>query len=64
MKNYLMCDRCCFKYDEISVRKKCPHPAVNRRYGERICMYCCQKCKFSEHFSGGLICTYTKTKEE
>ena len=57
MRNYLMCDRCGFKYDEISVRK-CPHPAVNRKFGEYICVCCCQKCKFSKFLGGGLICTY------
>lgn len=27
MRSYLMCDKCGFKYDEISVRK-CPHQSV------------------------------------
>lgn len=57
MRNYLMCDKCGFKYDEISVRR-CQHPAVNRRFGEHICVCCCQKCKFAEHISGGLTCNY------
>nr|DAY59803.1 MAG TPA: hypothetical protein [Caudoviricetes sp.] len=63
MRNYLMCDRCGFKYDEISVRQKCPHPAVNRKFGEHICVCCCQKCKFSERVSGGLTCNYGKEGE-
>ncbi len=57
MRSYLMCDKCGFKYDEISVRK-CPHQSVKNHYGEHICVCCCQKCKFSERVSGGLACDY------
>lgn len=57
MRSYLMCDKCGFKYDEISVRK-CPHQSVKNHYGEHICVCCCRKCKFSEFLGGGLICTY------
>lgn len=54
---YIKCDKCKQEYTQISVRR-CPHSAVNRRFGEHICVCCCQKCKFSERVSGGLACDY------
>lgn len=55
----ILCDKCHHSYRECSVRK-CPHPAVQRHYGENICVSCCKGCKFAVKtpFCGALGCGY------
>lgn len=38
------CAHCHQMFNDGAV-KKCPHPAVNRIYGDNICYRCCSKCK-------------------
>lgn len=63
MNNYIKCERCKREYDEISLRKNCLHPAVNRIYGNRICIYCCKKCKHSKWEGTGLVCRYEEDEK-
>lgn len=42
--NYIKCSVCGKIYYNSCVRK-CPHGAVNKVYGENVCLYCCRKCK-------------------
>lgn len=57
------CSKCLLMWDSLVVRK-CNHEAVNRTYGKNICICCCQKCKYSEQFKTGWICTYKKEMKE
>ncbi len=38
------CSKCGVLFDGL-LTARCPHPAVQRVYGEYICLYCCRKCK-------------------
>lgn len=53
------CSKCMLMWDSLVVRK-CNHEAVNRTYGKNICICCCQKCRYSEQFKTGWICTYKR----
>lgn len=55
------CSKCLLMWDSLVVRK-CNHEAVNRTYGKNICICCCQKCRYSEQFKTGWICTYKNDK--
>ncbi len=57
------CSKCLLMWDSLVVRK-CNHEAVNRTYGKNICICCCQKCRYSEQFKTGWICTYKKEMKE
>ena len=54
------CYKCNHDYKECAVRV-CPHPAVQKRYGETICILCCRGCKFVEKvpLCGAVKCGYT-----
>lgn len=54
----IMCNRCKRLFNSYSVAK-CNHEAVNKHYGNRICMYCCMKCKHHKKITnpGGVTCT-------
>ncbi len=64
MKGYLMCSACGFVFGEIAVRKNCPHPTVNRKYGKQICVYCCKKCKFVKMLGTGWGCGYIREESK
>ena len=51
------CEKCTHEYGTGQIRK-CPHPSVQKNYGEYICVYCCKKCKFSKAYGTGWICNY------
>ena len=55
----IMCDRCKRLFHSYTVAK-CKHEAVNKHYGENICMYCCMKCKHHEKVVCGVVCTLNK----
>lgn len=57
------CDKCCNYYGELQTRK-CPHPAVNRVYGEIICVYCCKSCLHSKAYGTGWVCDYSKKEKK
>ena len=63
------CDKCGEERPRCSIAK-CPHPAVNRVFGENVCMYCCRKCKFhirltvKEHGLNGVQCGYGKEEKK
>lgn len=54
---YKICSKCGNEFHSCAVRK-CPHPAVNRVYGENICHSCCLKCKHNKIEDIGQACTY------
>lgn len=60
-----ICDVTGREYYACAVRK-CPHPAVIKRYGHKgeanVSIYVCRKCEFSETFEhvGGVGCKYAK----
>ena len=58
MKRY-QCAKCKHTYESPSIRK-CPHPAINKKLGYHICVYCCKGCEFSEKVGTGFTCTYGK----
>lgn len=39
------CDKCGRNWYQ-SLVGTCHHPAVNKVYGENVCLYCCKKCRF------------------
>ena len=39
----IKCSKCKRQYHDCAVRK-CPHEAVQARYGEHICRSCCLQC--------------------
>ena len=55
----ILCARCKRLFYPCAVAH-CPHPAVNEHFGERICMYCCMKCKHHKKITnpGGVTCGY------
>lgn len=57
----IKCDRCKRDYNELSMIK-CTHATVNKRYGTKICYWCCKQCKYSIKHKNGLQCGY-KEKE-
>lgn len=42
---YPSCKKCHRPANPCGIRN-CPHPAINKAYGEMICHYCCRKCKY------------------
>ena len=62
LKKY-KCGKCHNEFYELQIRK-CPHEAVNRQYGNYICVYCCKKCKFVQADGTGWICTYGKGEKD
>lgn len=55
----ITCGRCKRLFYSFSVAK-CPHPTVNKYFGQHICIYCCSKCKHHIKFEhhGGVACGY------
>ena len=58
-RNAVLCNKCRHRFTESAVQH-CPHPAVNRKYGDSICIYCCRGCKFvvKDKLSGAVGCGY------
>ena len=54
------CGKCKHSYEEPTIRK-CPHPAVNKKLGTHICVFCCKNCEYCKKHSTGVVCTYNKT---
>lgn len=50
-----ICDHCKKQYHDFAVRK-CPHPSVNRVFGENICRSCCIRCEHHIAYSVGIGC--------
>lgn len=64
-----MCGRCKNEYRVgCGQYRTCPRPQVIAKYGKRICVECCRKCKFVEVEKYGTFraygCGYNKNKEE
>lgn len=57
------CDVCRREYGDMAVRH-CPHPAVQRRYGESICVWCCKRCRW--HKTDGMTheCVYEGAEDD
>lgn len=55
------CGRCQNVYNAFPMIRKCPHPAVNKKYGEYICYFCCKRCKHNDKNVLGVRCIYPKT---
>lgn len=62
MIDRIKCDKCGYEYHSCSIRE-CSHPAVNRRYGKNLCVYCCKKCDYVKRVGTGWMCTY-ENKED
>ncbi len=62
MISVVKCAKCKHNYGQLQIRK-CAHPAVNRQYGEYICVYCCKNCLHSRPYGTGWVCIYEKIKE-
>lgn len=60
---FLTCSKCSRPYEDYSVRH-CKHRAVNKAYGEYICVYCCRKCKYNEFEYGGQKCRLKELESE
>lgn len=64
----IRCDKCGRLLRPCTIAN-CKHPAVNKVFGEHICMYCCRKCKFhilltiKEHGLGGVKCGYNEERK-
>ena len=58
---FAFCNRCKRQHTALAVAH-CKHPAVNKHFGEHICMYCCMKCKFHVKVTNpcGITCSYGK----
>jgi len=56
---YTMCDRCKRLYHSYTVAN-CKHEAVNKHYGQHICLYCCMRCKHHKKVDFGVMCTLNK----
>ena len=62
------CDKC-GRICADNIVATCEHPAVNRVFGNHICMYCCRKCKHhylltvKEYGFCGVQCRYPKGDE-
>ena len=56
---YTMCDRCKRLFHSYAVAN-CKHEAVNKYYGQHICVYCCKKCKHHEKVICGVRCTLNR----
>lgn len=56
---YIRCAKCLHEYRPAAVRR-CPHPTVQKVYGEQICVYCCGGCKYKIQtpYTGALGCGY------
>lgn len=52
------CGRCGREYNSGQIRQ-CPHQGVVKRFGGKMCMYCCYKCKHNV-FANGSKCIYTQ----
>lgn len=59
------CYKCNHDFKDCAVRV-CPHPAVQRVYGETICILCCRGCAFkvTYPFTGALGCGYKTEQKE
>jgi len=62
MADTIQCDKCHYEFDFGAVQE-CHHPAVNRVYGNHICIYCCKGCKYlyRSPYSGGVGCNYNRS---
>lgn len=60
-----ICSKCGHLFDYGTVRD-CPHPAVNKVYGDRMCFYRCSGCSFKtkERHTGAIGCGYGKTAKD
>ena len=64
-RSFVVCDRCKREF-RPGVILNCHHEAVNKHFGEHICMYCCMKCKHHiKHVSPCAVsCGYKEDNHE
>lgn len=62
-KDFIHCYKCGYDFYPSCVGQ-CPHPVVNKRYGETICIYCCRKCRHhtTMKYCGAVGCSYKNEK--